>query len=86
MLYPHMTVCLRTHIENSHTDPADMCSTFALNVIAAFRLLNRERTLWAIIHTILLLPLLESVVAKSSTFVLVAREAFMVDGSAFSAD
>lgn len=87
VLCPHMTVCFRTHIKNAHTDPADMCSTrFALNMIAAFRLLNRGPTLWAILCTILLFPLLESFVANFGTFVLVAREAFMVDGSAFSAN
>lgn len=87
MLCPHMTVCFRTHTKTSLTDPADMCSTrFALDVIAAFRFLNRGPTLWAIIRTILLLPLLESNVAKLSTFVLVACEAFMGDGSAFGAD
>ena len=87
MLCPHVTISLRTHNKYSHTDPADMCPTrSALYVIAAFRLLNCGPTLWAISRTILLLLLLESVVAKFSAFVLVAREAFMVDGSALSTD
>lgn len=83
----HMSVCLRTHVENSLADPADMSSTrFALDVIAAFRLLNRGSTPQAITRTVILLPLLESFVADDGTFVLVACKAFVVDSSALGAD
>ena len=72
LLCPHMTVCLRSCVENSHTDPANMLSSrLTFDVIDPFRLL---------------LPLHECVIAKNSTFVLVAREVLMIDSSAFKAN
>ena len=62
-----------------------MCPTsFALHVVAAFRLLNRASALWTISSIILLLPLCEGIVTDFGMLVLITRETLMTDGSTLS--
>lgn len=55
---------------------------FALHVIAALRFLDHTSALGAVPRIVLLLPYLESVVAKDGLFVLVARQLLVADRSA----
>jgi hypothetical protein len=87
MLLAHMAICVLPASKNPHTNPTDMCRAgFALHVIAAFGLLDRAATLWAISSIVLLLPVCESVIAKHVVLVLFAGEALMADSSAPGTD